>query len=279
MRAPAAAAEQVLGAILELAPGGVEQVDGPDHVEFALYGAPGELPTLGEGEAEIAGVTVSVRGSEVPDDWAERWRRFHRPVLVAGRLYVRPPWEQPAVRPGVEEVVIDPGQAFGTGSHPTTEGCLELLVELAGERRTSAAAGSLADLGCGSGVLAIAAAKLGFGPVTAVDADLAALEATERNARANGVTLDLIERVNLRDEAPPGAETIVANLMRPLLLRLVSRVLELAPERVIVSGLLDAEAGEVVAAFAPALAERRRVSSRGWSTVLLERASDWRATV
>jgi hypothetical protein len=67
--------------------------------------------------------------------------------------------------------------------------------------------------------------------------------------------------------------------MRPLLLRLVSRVLELAPERVIVSGLLDAEAGEVVAAFAPALAERRRVSSRGWSTVLLERASDWRATV
>jgi ribosomal protein L11 methyltransferase len=179
----------------------------------------------------------------------------------------------------VEEVVIDPGQAFGTGSHPTTEGCLELLVELAGERRTGAAAGSLADLGCGSGVLAIAAAKLGFGPVTAVDADRAALEATERNARANGVTLDRIERVNLRDEAPPGAETIVANLMRPLLLRLVSRVLELAPERVIVSGLLDAEAGEVVAAFAPALAERRRVSSRGWSTVLLERASDWRATV
>ena len=272
MRAPAAAAEQVLGAILELAPGGVEQVDGPDHVEFALYGAPGELPTLGEGEAEIAGVTVSVRGSEVPDDWAERWRRFHRPVLVAGRLYVRPPWEQPAVRPGVEEVVIDPGQAFGTGSHPTTEGCLELLVELAGERRTSAAAGSLADLGCGSGVLAIAAAKLGFGPVTAVDADLAALEATERNARVNGVTLDRLERVNLRDDAPPGAETVVANLMRPLLLRLAPRLLELAPERVILSGLLDAEAGEVVAALAPGLEERRRVSSRGWSSILLERA-------
>ncbi|CAN5520559.1 50S ribosomal protein L11 methyltransferase [soil metagenome] len=272
MRAPAAAAEQVLGAILELAPGGVEQVDGPDHVEFALYGAPGELPTLGEGEAEIAGVTVSVRGSEVPDDWAERWRRFHRPVLVAGRLYVRPPWEQPAVRPGVEEVVIDPGQAFGTGSHPTTEGCLELLVELAGERRTSAAAGSLADLGCGSGVLAIAAAKLGFGPVTAVDADLAALEATERNARVNGVTLDRLERVNLRDDAPSGAETVAANLMRPLLLRLAPRLLELAPERVILSGLLDAEAGEVVGALAPGLDERRRVSSRGWSSVLLERA-------
>jgi len=270
VRAPAAAAEQVLAAILELAPGGVEQVDGDGYVEFALYGAPGELPTLSEGEAEIAGVTVSVRGSEVPDDWAERWRRFHRPVLVAGRLYVRPPWERPAVRPGVEEVVIDPGQAFGTGSHPTTEGCLELLVGLAAERRRGAGRGSLADLGCGSGVLAIAAAKLGFGPITAVDADLAALEATERNARANGVSLARVERVNLRDDAPPAAETVVANLMRPLLLRLAPRVLAGAPARVIVSGLLEAEAGEVVAALGPALEERTRVSSRGWTSLLLE---------
>ena len=217
-------------------------------------------------------MTVSVRGSEVPDDWAERWRRFHRPVLVAGRVYVRPPWEEPAVRPGVEEVVIDPGQAFGTGSHPTTEGCLELLVELAGGRRRGAGHGSLADLGCGSGVLAIAAAKLGFSPVVAVDADLAALEATERNARANGVTLDRIERVNLRDDAPPGAETVVANLMRPLLLRLAPRLVELAPERVVLSGLLDAEADEVVDTFGAGFAERRRVSLRGWTSVLLERA-------
>ena len=272
MRAPAAAAEQVLAAILELAPGGVEQVDGDDHVEFALYGAPGELPTLGEGEAEVGGVMVSVRGQEVPDDWAERWRRFHRPVLVAGRLYVRPPWEEPAVRPGVEEVVIDPGQAFGTGAHPTTEGCLELLADLAGQRRPRAGRGSLVDLGCGSGVLAIAAAKLGFSPVTAVDADLAALEATDRNGRANGVRLERVERVNLRDDAPPGAETLVANLMRPLLLRLAPRLVELAPERVIVSGLLHSEADEVVVALGPGLTERRRVSSRGWTSVLLERA-------
>ena len=272
MRAPAAAAEQVLAAILELAPGGVEQVDGDDHVEFALYGAPGELPALGEGEAEVGGVTVSVRGQEVPDDWAERWQRFHRPVLVAGRIYVRPPWEGPAVRPGVEEVVIDPGQAFGTGAHATTEGCLELLVDLAQQRRARGRRGSLADLGCGSGVLAIAAAKLGFSPVSAVDADLAALEATERNARANGVELERVERVNLRDDRPPGAETVVANLMRPLLLRLAPRLVELAPERVIVSGLLDPEADEVVAALGPGLTERRRVSSRGWTSVLVERA-------
>ena len=76
----------VLAALLELAPSGVEQVDGEGFVEFALYGAPGELPSLPEGEAEVGGVRVSVRGEEVPDDWAERWKRFHAPVLIGGSL-------------------------------------------------------------------------------------------------------------------------------------------------------------------------------------------------
>jgi ribosomal protein L11 methyltransferase len=279
IRAPAEVAERVLAAVLELVPEGVEQVDGNDFVEFAAYGAPGELPSLGEGYAEIAGVTVSVRGSEVPDDWAERWRRFHRPVLVGGRLYVRPPWEEQAVRPGVHEVVIDPGQAFGTGTHPTTEACLELLLELAPAQRGIAGhvlgsrrrRGSLVDLGCGSGVLSIAAAKLGFEPVVAVDADLAALTATERNARANGVDLAAIERIDLRGEPSPEADIVAANLMRPLLLGIAPGLVERPPRAAIVSGLLDDEADEVVAALRPALAERRRISRRGWSAVLLER--------
>src|SRR5436309_8767613 len=143
VRTPPERADVVLAALLELAPAGVEQVDGEGYVEYALYGAPGELPSLPEGEAEIAGATVSVRGEEVPDDWAERWKRFHVPLLLDGRLYIRPPWEQPAVRPGVVEVVIDPGQAFGTGTHPTTRMCLELMLELDPN-------GSFADLGCGS---------------------------------------------------------------------------------------------------------------------------------
>ena len=96
LRAPAEAAEQVLAALIELAPSGVEQHDGDGFVEFALYGAPGELPSFPQGEAEVGGVRVVVRGEPVPDDWAERWKRFHVPVLVGGRLWVRPPWEQPA---------------------------------------------------------------------------------------------------------------------------------------------------------------------------------------
>jgi ribosomal protein L11 methyltransferase len=182
-------------------------------------------------------------------------------VLVGGVLYVRPPWEQPAVRPGVHDVVIDPGRAFGTGAHPSTRLCLELMLDLP-------AHGSFADLGCGSGVLAIAAAKLGFEPVIALDSDRAALEATARNARENGVDLTAVERVNLRDDPPPRADAAAANLARGLLLRMAERMAS-PPEALIVSGLLDSEADEVALAFAP-LRERRRLSLRGWSAVLLE---------
>jgi len=253
----------VLGALLELAPSGVEQVDGEGWVEFAVYGAPGELPSLPEGEADVGGVRVVVRGEPVPDDWAERWKRFHVPVLVGGRLWVRPPWEQEAVRPGVHEIVIDPGQAFGTGTHPTTRLCLELMLELE-------PSGSFADLGCGSGVLAIAASKLGFAPVTALDSDRAAVAATRVNARENGVVLDSVERFDLRREAPPVADVVAANLMRPLLLALTASLSETA-QVVIASGLLEHEADEVAAAFAP-LRESRRLVDRRWSALLLARA-------
>ena len=255
---PAEAAEQVLAVLLELAPGGVEQVDGDGFVEYAVYGAPGELPSFPAGEAEVGGVRVAVRGEPVADDWAERWKEFHEPVLVGDRVFVRPPWAEP--RPGTHDLVIDPGQAFGTGAHPTTRLSLELLLDLEPE-------GSFADLGCGSGVLAIAAALLGFAPVAAVDNEAAALEATRANAAANRVKLDRLDRMDLRSERPPPARTVAANLTRPLLLRLAQLPGE-GPRRLIVSGLLDEEAGEVTAAFAP-LRERRRLSAQGWSALLL----------
>jgi ribosomal protein L11 methyltransferase len=260
VRAPAEHGDRVLAELIELAPSGVEQVDGEGFVEFAVYGVPGELPALPEGEATVGGVGVTVSGEEVPDDWAERWKRFHVPVLVGGRVYVRPPWEEPAVRPGVTEIVIDPGQAFGTGSHPTTRMCLELLLELEPQ-------GSLADLGCGSGVLAIAAAKLGFEPVAAFDSDAAAIAATRANARDNGVVLERVERINLRAARPPGVDVVAANLMRPLLMRVAELMAE-RPRVLIASGLLESEADEVAAAFVP-LRERARLNDRGWCALLL----------
>ena len=257
-RAPAEAAEPLLAALLELAPAGVEQVDGKGWVEYAVYGAPGELPAFPEGETEIGGARVVVRGEELADDWSERWRQFHEPVLVGGRVWVRPPWAGP--RSGALDLVVDPGQAFGTGAHPTTRMSLELMLEL--EPR-----GSFADLGCGSGVLSIAAAKLGFEPVVAVDNEPAALEATRENAAANGVTLAAVERHNLRETPAPVARTVAANLMRPLLLR-VAGLLGEPPDALLLSGLLEEETDEVVAAFAP-LGQRRRLTSHGWSAVLL----------
>ena len=248
----------MLAALLEMTPSGVEQVDGEGFVEYAIYGAPGELPVLPVGEAQVAGVQVQVSGREVAADWGERWKRFHEPVLVGDRLFVRPPWSEP--RPGTLDVVIDPGQAFGTGAHPTTRLCLELLLGL---EQT----GSLADLGCGSGVVAIAAAKLGFGPVTALDNESAALEATRANAHANEVELARIERLDLREQAPPAAATVTANLTGALLKRMAELLVE-RPDALVVSGLLEEEADEVVAAFEP-LRERRRLTLHGWSALLL----------
>jgi ribosomal protein L11 methyltransferase len=249
----------VLAELVELAPAGFEQVDGDGFVEFALYGAPGELPALATGPADIGGIRVEVSGTEVGDDWADRWREFHKPVQI-GPLYVRPPWSEP-LNDSID-LVIDPAQAFGTGAHPTTRLSLELLLDVT-------AAGPLVDLGCGSGVLAIAAAKLGFAPVTAIDHDPAAIEATKENARANGVTLERVERHDLRTDPAPVAPVMTANLMRPLLLR-VAELLPEGAETLIVSGLLEPEEEEVAAAFA-SLRERRRIRLQGWSALLLTR--------
>lgn len=263
VRARADEAEVVLAALLELAPSGVEQVDLDDEVEFAVYGAPGELPELERGEAEVAGVRVVVSGTVVDDDWEERWKQFHQPVLIGKRIYVRPPWEAPLERPGVVDVPIDPGRAFGTGSHSTTRLCLELLLDVSED------GGSVVDLGCGSGVLSIAAARLGLGPVAALDADTLAVGATEANALANGVLLERIERIDLREQPVPEAELVLANLMRPLLLRVADLMGAGRPGTLIASGLLVEEADEVAGAFAP-MREVRRLADKGWAALLLQ---------
>lgn len=269
VRVARAQSELVLAELLELAPGGLEERDlDADTVEYSIYGAPGELPELPALKAAAGGALVDVSSSEVPDDWAERWKAWHRPVDVAWRfrsLRVRPPWEPPLAsvdgNTGID-VVIDPGQAFGTGAHHTTRLCLELLLELDPED-------ALADWGCGSGVLAIAAARLGYAPVLAVDVEPASLEAAADNAAANEVTAIEVRRHNLRREPAPWAPTVVANLMRPLLLD-IARLLERAPERLIVSGLLREEADEVAAAFgAHGLRERERRLGGEWAALLL----------
>jgi ribosomal protein L11 methyltransferase len=256
-------AELVLAELLELAPGGVEEREDGDVVEYAVYGAPGELPELPDLRAAAGGALVEVTTTEVPDDWDERWKAFHRPVRVGG-LLVRPPWEPP--RDGLLDVVIDPAQAFGTGAHPTTRLCLELLLELE-------PSGALVDVGCGSGVLAIAAARLGWGPVLGVDHERASVQATLDNGAANGVAVQARRHDLLRDGPAPGAPTVLANLLRPLLLRVARDGFAGAPpDALVASGLLAHEGDEVAAAFARhGLRETARRHGGEWVALLLTR--------
>jgi ribosomal protein L11 methyltransferase len=281
LRCRRAEAEAVLAELLELVPAGVEEVSTPsgqpDVVEYAVYGAAGELPELGEVQAAAGGALVEVRTERVPDDWEDRWKRFYHPLLVAGRLYVRPPWERPAERAGVSEVVIDPGQAFGTGTHATTAMCLELLVQTASRSRLRAAAGgsqrSLCDLGCGSGVLAIAAVKLGFSPVLAVDSEQSAIAESDRNARANYVEIEL-RRLDLRREPVPVADLVTANLTTRLLERVAQSWVAggTAPGEAIVSGFLANESEKVREALESAgLREQRRAERGEWGALLASR--------
>ena len=291
VRVPRERAEVVAAELLALSPAGLEEVDLDDGVvELAIYGAPGELADLGELRAVVGDALVEVVSTEVPDDWSERWRDWHRPLDV-GPLRVRPPWEP--LRSGALDIVIDPGQAFGTGAHPSTRLSLELLCELP-------AGGPLADWGCGSGILALAAARLGFDPVLACDHDPASVEATLAAAETNGITARrddaprasaadasrasvgdasrvagatglVVSRCDLRHAPGPWAPTVAANLVRPLLLE-VAGLIERPPERLIASGLEIGEADEVAAAFARhGLRETARREGGGWSAILLAR--------
>ena len=192
-------------------------------LELAVYGGP-------EVEEALRASFAEVTSGLVEPGWEENWRAFHRPVEI-GKLWVGPPWEEPAE--GLLPVVIDPGGAFGTGAHPTTRLCLELLQELE--------PASLLDVGCGSGVLAIAAVKLGFAPVMALDNDPEAIEATLANAEANGVSFDVGLADVLTDSLPP-AKLVVCNINRQVLEELAPR---LECETLVASGFLASEQPEL----------------------------------
>ena len=179
------------------------------------------------------------------EGWEDGWRAFHHGVRV-GRLWVGPPWEEPPAE--AIAVVIDPGRAFGTGAHATTRLCLELLQDVEPT--------SLLDVGCGSGVLSVAGAKLGFAPVRALDVDEVALEVTAANAAANGVAVDVVAQ-------PLPSQLAVMNIA----LDVVEAMLpELPVERAVTSGYLDRDRPRVDGWHR---VERRRRD--GWAADLLER--------
>jgi ribosomal protein L11 methyltransferase len=254
-------ADTALAQLLPLAPAGAEEraVDG--DVEYALYGPADELPRRTDLQARLGDALIELRREAVAAGWERRWHEFLRPVTVrsgARELTVRPPWldGDPA------DLVIDPGLAFGAGAHATTRLSLQLLL------REPEPGGALCDWGAGSGILAVAAARLGWRPVTAVELDSASLPLIRANAAANGVTVTPLG-LDLADGPAPWAPTVCANLTLELLLALPARI-ERPPGRMLVAGVLGEQADAVAAAFAPlGLREARRLTEEGWAALRL----------
>jgi ribosomal protein L11 methyltransferase len=209
------------------------------------------------GELELAAYLVvdappELSATDVEPGWEERWREFHRPVRV-GPFWIGPPWGTPV--PDAVPLVIDPGRAFGTGAHATTRLCVELVAELE--------PGSLLDVGTGSGIVAIAAAKLGFSPVLGVDVDPAAVHAARTNAAVNAVAIDVREGDATTEPLQP-VDVAIANISLLLVEALLPRI---DASHVVTSGYLASDEPH----FEPYVRRARRVRD-GWAADLLERA-------
>jgi ribosomal protein L11 methyltransferase len=254
--------DDVLDRLLPLVPQGVHELPaGEGRLELGVYGdAPGREAL----EAAAGEALVEIRESEEDDDpERRRLEAYARMPAIGGRVVVRPEAAPPA-GPGLLDVVIEgPGGAFGAGTHPTTVMCLELLLGLE-------PGGAFADLGCGTGVLAIVAAELGWAPVLALDHEQTAVDAAWDNARRNGVEVEVM-RADLLEIPPPPAPTLAANVMVDLHARIAGR---LAPEttRVIASGIVDEHLPRVAEAYAGAgLAVVAQAVTRSWAAALLVR--------
>ncbi len=277
----AAWAEDLADALLERGALSVEltNADAGTGVETPRFGEPDDAAEVGwprnllsalfdagVDPAQALGAACSAIGMAVPTelhtepvsqrDWVRATQQQFGPIEVSSRLWIVPSWCQPPV-PGVLVLKLDPGLAFGTGAHPTTWQCLRWLDEhlRAGQ--------SVLDYGCGSGILAIAAKKLGAGRVVATDADLDALEVSGRNARENGVVLDVLRPEALRSE---GFDVVVANILaRPLQVLAPLLAAHTRPGgHIVLAGILDAQDGAVRAAYCEWFDLAQRYPRAGW---------------
>ena len=239
---------------------------------------------------DVVGVDAPIEVGDIPDeDWMLAYRRHFKVEEIGRRLVVVPEWELEDFRRKTgddkrEMIVLDPGMAFGTGKHETTRACLEYIDEIAGALRTSDGireTRSFLDMGCGSGILSIAAAKLGFAPAKGFDVDQEAVDASVENAGKNGVAVDYVKfalgrrQSNSRTVEQPNIayDLVAANILGPLLIRFADEIVPYVGDKIIISGILTELYPEVLAAYeARGLKEISRKTLGEWTTGLLCRA-------
>jgi ribosomal protein L11 methyltransferase len=286
--APAAEAEAWSDALLDAGALSVEMSDpfaGTDN-ESPLYGEPGSAPAESWATSRVVALLsgnddardlISRAADEIAlplpafetypvadEDWVRNTQRQFAPIEIAPHFFIVPSWCEPP-EPSALNLRLDPGLAFGTGSHPTTRLCLRWL------RETIRGGESVLDYGCGSGILAVAAAKLGAARVAGVDVDPQALRASEGNAQANGVAARFVDADSL---AAGTFDVVVANILaNPLIVLAPALAARVAPQGAIaLSGILAAQADAVVAAYAPWFTLAAERADEGW--VLLTGASE-----
>jgi ribosomal protein L11 methyltransferase len=253
--------EPILDRLLPLAPRGAHELAEAEFAELLLYGEDDELAEA-ERVASASAEALAVETAAAPEDWRERRAQTYRPERIGARLLVRPSWAAPVDSPDgrIEVVLADDDGAFGSGSHPTTRACLEVLEHLP-------PGGTLADLGCGSGVIAVTAVLLGWQRVVAVDADPGSLEATRANATRNAVELEAVE-LDLMRQDPPRADAYFANVPLPVHTAIGTRLTSAQPRTIVASGVPEEHTDELVGAYAGlGLEPVRRASIRGWVVV------------
>lgn len=222
---------------------------------------------------DVVGVDAAIVSSRIKDeDWTLSYRRHFKTREIGSRLAIVPEWEAGVVAtPGRERIVLDPALAFGTGNHETTRACLEFIDSLSGE------GGSFLDMGCGTGILSIAAAKLGFHPSTGFDIDPVAVDVARENAARNGVACDYsvyaLGKASHEDGVRPhAADTAAANILGPMLVRFAGEIDSLVRRNLVVSGILDEIYGEVLEAYeALGWREVARKTEGEWTSGLLKR--------
>ena len=223
---------------------------------------------------EIVGVESDLTVEDVPeDDWKFAYRRHFKTELVSPRIFTVPEWEAEEffasgrAQDGQIAIVSDPGMAFGTGKHETTKACLQYIDEIS-------VFDSFLDMGTGSGILSIAAAKLGCRKVTAFDVDEEAVEAAKENAAKNQVEIEVFKYglgAKVRRELPV-CDLVVANILGPLLIRFADEIAPTVGKNLVISGILDTLYPEVLAAYvAHGFREVSRKTIGEWTTGLLTR--------